>query len=257
MIGLLKNEIYKIFKMKKLYIFVAINLAIIFLNLYNYVPGSQNTVWTFSYGQSAPIILADIFSQLMIIFIPIIVADSLAHDYRQGTLKLSLIRPISRTQLLVSKIASLFIFIFIMMIIHIITSYAAGTFFLGWGNGTEYAGQMYASSKGILITIIAYSLLMVPYMVYGLLAALFAVFLNNMSLTILISLVLMIVLSNLSVFEAITPYSLGYQIAFFYEIFIPHFNRTTGFISITVMAVCLCVFTAITFLIFRKKEILY
>ena len=243
--------------MKKLYIFAGICLLITFLNLYDYEPGAQNTIWTFSYGQSVPIMMASIFSQLMIIFIPIIVADSIANDYRQGTLKLSLLRAITRTQLLASKIASLFIFISLMILFHIITSYAVGAYYLGWGNGTEYADQIYTTSNGLLITIASYALLMVPYMVYGLIIITFAMLLNNMSMTILISLVLMTVLTNLRVFEAINPYSLGYQIDNFHEAFIPVIDWTTALKSVAVMAVCLCVFATFSFLKFRKKEILY
>lgn len=257
MMKLLKNELYKLFKTKKLYVFAAIILAVLLLNLNNYQPGSERTIWTFTYGQSTPLTLINILSQFMVIFIPIFIGDSITNEYRQGTLKLSLMRPVTRNQLLKAKIASLFVFICVMAIFFIAASYAIGTYYLGWGNGLEYAGQLYKPMEGILLTLGANALLILPFMAYGLFVLSIAVFSSNMSLTIISSLVIMTIGLNLNVFEAIAPYSLAYHIAYFHENFVPALDWRLAFQSIGIIGIYLGVFALLSFCKFRKKEIVY
>lgn len=257
MIKLLKNELYKLFRTKKPYVFAAIILAVLMLNLYNYQPGSESTVWTFTYGQSAPLVLINILSQFMVIFIPIFIGDSITNEYRQGTLKLSLLRPITRHQLLRAKIASLFVFISIMVLFFIVASYAIGTYFLGWGSGTEYAGQLYTPIEGLLLTLGANVLLILPFMAYGMFVTSIAVLSNNMSLAVIGSLVIMTIGLNLNVFEAIAPYSLAYQIAYFHEYFVHTRDWKSALQSTGIIAIYLTAFSAFSFYKFKKKEILY
>src|SRR5690625_965922 len=176
MMGLLRNELYKLFKMKKIYVFTAVMLGITFLNLYDYQPGgSEMTVWNFHFGQSAPLMMIQIFSQFMIIFIPIVIADSISNEYRSGTLKLSLLQPITRSQLLQAKIVNLFVFITVSTVIFLILSYTIGTYFIGWGEATEYMGVTYSPIKGIGITIAIYALFILPAMAYGIFAGFISV----------------------------------------------------------------------------------
>lgn len=255
---LFKNELYKLFKTKKPYIFALVILAVIVLNLYGYQPGgSEMTVWTFYYGQSVPMGLTDILSQLMVIFIPIFIGDSITHEYREGTLKLSLLRPITRGQAFKAKILSLFVFISMMVLFFIIVSYAAGAYFLGWGNGTEYAELIYAPIQGVLLTLESYALLILPYMAYGLLVTFIAVLSSSMSLTVIVSLVIITIGFNLNVIEAIAPYSLAYHVAYFHEYFVlPHgwlaILQSTG-----IVLIYLVVFYWLSFNTFKKKEILF
>lgn len=255
MMKLLKNELYKLFKTKKLYVFAAIILAVLLLNLNNYQPGSERTIWTFTYGQSTPLTLINILSQFMVIFIPIFIGDSITNEYRQGTLKLSLMRPVTRSQLLKAKVASLFVFICVMAIFFIAASYAIGTHYLGWGNGMEYAGQLYPPMEGILLTLGANALLILPFMAYGLFVLSIAVFSSNMSLTIISSLVIMTIGLNLNVFEAIAPYSLAYHIAYFHENFIPALDWRLVLQSTGIIGIYVGIFALLSFYKFRKKEI--
>ncbi|HHV08680.1 MAG TPA: ABC transporter permease subunit [Clostridiales bacterium] len=257
MIKLLKNELYKLFRTKKLYVFAAIILAVLMLNLYNYQPGSESTIWTFTHGQSAPLVLINILSQFMVIFIPIFIGDSIANEYRQGTLKLSLLRSITRSQLMKAKIASLFVFISIMVLFFIIASYVIGTYFLGWGNGTEYAGQLYTPIEGVLLTLGANALLILPYMAYGMFVISIAVLSSNMSLAVISSLVIMTIGLNLNVFESIALYSLAYHIVYFHESFVHTLDWQLALQSTGIIAIYLTVFSVLSFCKFKKKEILY
>lgn len=256
--GLLKNELYKLFKMKKIYVFIAVMLGITFLNLYNYEPGgSEMTVWDVRYGQSVPLTMIQIFSQFMIIFIPIVMADSISNEYRSGTLKLSLLRPVTRTKLLLAKIITLFVFIAVSTIIFLFLSYAMGTYFIGWGQGTEYMGVIYPSMKGIGVTTGIYALLMLPYLAYGIFTGFIAVLAKNMSTAIIISLVLITIVLNLNDITAIAPYSLAYHLYYLPEEVIKAQNWVDMLQSIGVVFSYIVVFAGLSFAVFKKKEILY
>lgn len=258
MMDLLKNELCKLFKTKKLYVFLLIILAVLVLNLYDHQPGgSEDTVWTFSYGQSFPMASINILSQFMVIFIPIFIGDSIAGEYRRGTLKLSLLRPITRSQLLRAKIASLFVFISVTMVFSIIASYAVGACFLGWGNGTEYSGKIYTPLEGLLLTLGANALVILPCMAYGLFVTFIAVLSGNRSLTIVSSLAILAIGLNLNVFESIAPYSLAYYIANFPENFVHTLDWTIALQSIGIIAIYLLTFYLSSFYVFNKKEIIY
>ncbi|GIN73379.1 hypothetical protein J14TS2_38540 [Bacillus sp. J14TS2] len=255
---LLKNELYKLFKMKKLYVFMIVMLGITLLNLYDYQPGgSEMTVWDFQYGQSVPLTMIQIFAQFMIIFIPIVAADSISNEYRSGTLKLSLLRPITRSKLLLAKIMTLCVFIAASTIIFLILSYTLGIYFIGWGEATEYMGNTYTPIKGIGVTIAVYALFILPTMAYGIIASFIAVLAKNMSTAIIISLVLITIGLNLNDMTAIAPYSLAYHLMYLPENFIQTEDWLGMLANISVVLIYAAVFAGLSFWTFKKKEIVY
>ncbi|MFD1413600.1 ABC transporter permease [Oceanobacillus jeddahense] len=256
--NLLKNELYKLLKMKKIYIFAVVMLGITLLNLYDYHPGgSERTVWDFQYGQSVPLTMIQIFSQFMIIFIPIVVADSISNEYRNGTLKLSLLRPVKRGNLLLAKIMALFIFIVVSTVIFLIQSYIMGVYFVGWGEATEYMGTTYTPLKGIGLTITIYTLFMLPALAYGIVAGFIAVLAKNMSTAIIISLVVITIGLNLNDITAIAPYSLAHHLMYFPEELMQA-ERWTGILpNVGMVLIYMIVFAGLSFWAFKKKEILY
>lgn len=255
---LLKNELYKLFKMKKVYIFIVVMLGITLLNLYDYQPGgAETTVWEFHFGQSVPLAMIQIFTQFMIIFIPIVAADSISNDYRNGTLKLSLLRPVTRVQLLQAKIMTLFVFIAVSTIFFLILAYALGTYFIGWGEATEYMGATYTPIKGIGITIGIYALFILPTMAYGILASFIAVLSKNMSTAVIITLVLITIGLNLNDMTAIAPYSLAYHLMYFHEELMLTQNGFEILKNMSVVLIYIVVFAGLSFKIFKNKEILY
>ena len=257
MMNLLGNELYKLFKTRKLYVFAAIMIIVLVLNLFRYVPGDPMVVWTFKHGQSVPLNTLDLLTQFMIIFIPILLGDSVTNEHRRGTLKLPLLRPVHRSELLGAKLAAMLVFIVIMAAFYVAAAYAVGTYYLGWGDGTEYAGRVFSTAEGIRLTLAAVALLVFPYAVYGLFVTAIAVLAGNMSLTIISALVIMTIALNLNAVEAVAPWSLAYQAAYYHEAFIsdPDWNlalQRTGVLAL--YAVILALFS---FRMFRKKEILY
>ena len=255
--ALLKNELYKLFRTKKLYIFMGIDLFFLAFNLLGYQPGNNNTIWTFTYGQSAPMALTDIFTLFMSFFIPIFIADSFAGEYRQGTLKLSLLHPVSRLCLLKAKLGSLLVLLLILTVFFVTAAYAIGVFHLGWGDGFEYNGSLYTPVHGMFITFGSYLLLIFPAMAYGLLTAIIAILSGNMTAAILASVGIMTIGFNLNTVPGIGPYSLSYHIAYLYKYFVPKFSGPSGFLAIGMLALYFVLFGIFLVLFFRKKDLVY
>ena len=259
MMRLIGNELRKLFRTRKLYVFAAVMVVVLVLNLSGYKPGDPMVVWTFRHGQSVPLGMLDILAQFMIIFIPIYLGDSLANEYRRGTLKLPLLRPVRRSELLGAKLASLFVFIAIMTLFYIAAAYAVGTYYLGWGDGTEVAGRLVPSAEGIRLTLASAVLLAIPYMIYGLFVTAVAVLTGSMSVTIIGALVVTTLVRHLSLgwLESMAPYTLNDQMFSYHEAFIvdPDWNRAlrqTG-----ILALYAAVFALFAFRAFRKKDILH
>jgi hypothetical protein len=257
MMNLLGNELYKLFRTRKLYVFAAIMIAILILNLYGYVPGDSMVVWTFRHGQSVPLNTLDLLSQFMVIFIPIFLGDSVTNEYRRGTLKLPLLRPVRRSELLGAKLASLFVFVMIMVAFYVAAAYAVGTYYLGWGDGTEYAGSIVSSPEGIRLTLAAVALLILPFMIYGLFVTAIAVLAGSMSFTIISALVIMTVALNLNAVEAVAPWSPAYQMVYYHEAFIPEPDWSLALKRTGILALYAAILALFSFRMFRKKEMLY
>ncbi|MGY3751170.1 ABC transporter permease [Vagococcus acidifermentans] len=255
---LFKNECYKLFRTKKLYIFAGIHLFFIVVNLLSYKPGlDEDTIWTFTNGQSAPLALAEIYVQFMMFFIPIFIADTISREYQQGTLKLSLLYPVDRNQLIKAKIMSLMVMILSLTVFFLVVSYALGVYHLGWGNVFEYEGLSYGTIKGIFITIGSYLILTVPAMAYGIFVICLALMTGDQISTIIGSSGLMILGMNLNGISIGNPYSPAYHFSYLYRFFVFENMGRDGIIAIIMTFVYLFIFTSISFLSFKKKDLVY
>lgn len=256
--GLFKNELYKLFHTRTPALFSGILVLFMAFNVLGYEPGGNpSTIWTFSYGQSLPIALTEIYTQLMAFMIPIYVAGSFASEYTQGTLKLSLLRPVSRMQLLKAKCASLLVLISVLTLIAVIAGYALGIYQLGWGAGFEYGGKLYSTGQGIFMTLLAYLCLIPPCAAYGLLAVCIALVSGDMAATIIASLSISIIGFNLNTVSAIASYSLSYHMAYLYKFFIPKPDLPGGLIALLMLLLYLGIFAVVSILLFKKKDIVH
>jgi len=250
-------ELYKLFRSRKPYVFAAIMVVILLLNFSGYSPGDPMYAWTFRHGQSAPLNTLDLLTQFMMIFIPIVLGDSVTNEHRRGMLKLPLLRPVRRSVLLGAKFASLLVFIVLMAAFYVGAAYAIGSHFLGWGDGTEYAGRVVPASEGIRLTLAAAGLLVLPYAAYGLFAGAVAVLVGRMSVAVIVSLVAAAIASNLNAIEAFAPWSLVDQMVSYHEAIIADPDPDLALRRTGVIALYAAVFGLIAFGVFRKKDILH
>jgi ABC-type transport system involved in multi-copper enzyme maturation permease subunit len=257
MMRLTGNELYKLFRTRKPYVFAAIVIIILVLNLHNYTPGDPMVAWTFRHGQSVPLNTLDLLTQFMIIFLPILLGDSVTNEYRRGTLKLPLLRPVHRSELLAAKLASMLVFIVILAAFYVAAAYALGAHYLGWGDGTEYAGRVVSAAEGFRLTLAAVALLIFPFTVYGLFVSAVAVLAGSMSLAVIVALVIMTIALNLNTIEAVAPWSLAYLIGSYHEAFISGPDWKPALRQTGVLTGYAAIFAFLSFRIFGKKEILF
>lgn len=100
--------------------------------------------WQFTIGNSG---LLSIVSLLTII----VAAGIVAHEFRWGTIKLLLIRPISRTKILISKYISVLLFALFTLLFVVIFSWITGALFFGVEGGNPqivlgYDGNFHAAT---------------------------------------------------------------------------------------------------------------
>lgn len=153
MLRLIQNELYKMVRLKKLYIFMAILAVHAWLTVYFYNAGGEwKSVIVVPNGQSLPLTLLNSMAQFMIVFIPIYVTDMITSEVNSGTLKLSLLCPVRRIEWLCAKIVSLFAFLVVLLAFSIEAEYVIGTLAFGWGEQTIYAGTLYSQTEGVWLS---------------------------------------------------------------------------------------------------------
>lgn len=259
MINLVKNELFKVFRLKKLYIFMLILLLQEILAVYYYQPGGgqMKSVIVTPDAQSIPLALLNSLAQFMIIYIPLYLADVITDEYKNGTLKLSLLRPIDRIQFLHGKIIGLLVFILIMISFFILSSYMVGTIAFGWGDYTIYNGVSYPPVKGICLTILLSFAMVLPYMASGMIIILIAFSATTMSTTILLSIGVLTFGQYLNVFDEIKYYSIVHQMYFFHEYFVKQSNLELALQSIIVLVLYIVVFYILSAKTLKRKDLLF
>jgi ABC-2 type transport system permease protein len=277
MISLIKNEIYKIFKQKKLYIFAAVIAALTILQYVSYLVTHQiaeknpdiKAAFANMNGQTMPLTMLGGLSTILVIFITILLSDIMTDEYKTGTLKLSLIRPVSRIKLLISKMFSVLIGSAVLLLFTMIISYIFGVIFFGWGDkfvfqGIKYSlnGDMsnytvtYGVFKGILFTLFSYFIALVPYMAFGMVALFFATIFSNMGATIGTMLGIWVVLDIVrSALKAARPYVINTYFTYYMD-FANNINWGNVLAEFGVILAYGIVFFAASAIIFRKKDIL-
>jgi ABC-type transport system involved in multi-copper enzyme maturation permease subunit len=256
MINLIKNEVFKAFKQKKLYVFMLLILFMVIavginykLNMSDYAPMNTN-------GQSLPIYLIGGMQQIVIIFLGVYIADNLCGEYKNGTLKLPLLRSVKRVELLNAKILSLLLLIVIMTTFLIVTSYIIGSIVLGFGNGLLLNGIAYNPGEGILLTMLAALASLFPVMGFAMVLICISLLLTDMALTIVIAVALMLADRFFETFVQIKEYLIIYQMYFFPLNSTVYFTWENTYKSIGIITGYIVIFYICSAMLLKKKDIL-
>lgn len=182
---LIQNEIHKLFAQKKMLVFFAILLAMSLMmgfviysmqNSPNPETKMNNTPLS---GQLFPIMNLSGLIQMFAIFAIVMIAEMITEEYTTGTLKLSLLHPVTRGRLITAKVLALWIATIILLIFTLIALYIIGTAFFGWGNQFIFLDKTYSMGTGFLLTFAAYLLTSLPVMSFGLVVLFASLFLNG------------------------------------------------------------------------------
>ncbi len=196
--------------------------------------------------------------------ITLVAGDQLAGEAASGTLRLSLIRPISRSKFLFAKYFTTLIYTALLVIVIALLSLGLGLYFFGSGDLIAFAeNSITILHQDLLLNrfILAYALAILSMSVVASLAFLFSSFVENAIGPIIATmavLVCLLVISNLPVdlFENYKPYLFTtYQNAWslaFKDIL--DWNEISR--AVTIMISYVVGFYSLTLLIFIKKDIL-
>lgn len=185
LLNLIHNELIKIFARKKIYVFMVIILffngifGVSSLMAKRNMPAQiANDVVNFN-GQVFPVTSLDGLSTILAIFLIILIADMLTEEYIGGTLKLPLLRPVTRGQLLAGKTLALFLVTVLLFLFTMLSGYLIGILSLGWGNKFVMAHTTLSSLKGILTTLMVYGLTLLPIFAFGVAVLALSLFLTS------------------------------------------------------------------------------
>lgn len=255
---LLQNELLKLFKTKKLYVFFLLLAATTAITVYYYnSPGTgMQTVIEAANAQSLPIVLKYTTAQFFSIFMAIYIADIITDEYKTGSLKLSMLRPISRTKLLNSKVVAIFAFTVILTLFFVLSNYAIGIVSFGWGDSAEYNGITYSTIDGILLTAKVFAVSILPLMAFGMITMFIAVVSSNMTTTIAVSIGISMVGQYLNALPSIKVFSVVNQMYFFSDYFVKISNPGEMTLSIMINLAYIAIFYLLAVTTFKKKDIL-
>lgn len=210
LIYLLKNELYKIIHLKKIYFIFCIiaGMEITYILQYKFKEPNSETI------QSLAIPLLEASPQLIIIFIAILIADVIVENYQNGTTKLSLLRPISRIEYLNGKVLSLILIVMALLIFLVTFAFLLEIFVFGWGEHGAMDGIAHFTGEELWMMLKIMFFTLLPSLGYGMIVMFIALTTMNMSITISLSLSFLILSPIVDSIEQVKNYSIMYQFNF-------------------------------------------
>ncbi|MBV7276489.1 ABC transporter permease subunit [Clostridium sp. PL3] len=268
MINILVNEVYKLLSRKKIYIFMVILFLLVLIMTISTVMtnkafgtgglGNNQTITPMqTNGQSFPVTLLDsIISFTLPIMVVILVADIVTGEYAEGSLKLPLLRQVSRKQLLLAKVGALLISIMILLFFIMILGYVFGVAILGWGDKFLLKEIILSSTYGILFTLFIYSSSIFPLLSFGMIILLFSIILSNEGSVISTGVGIFITLTIVNeMFYRVSPYLLNHYFNV-YDLINSGSEIEKMITAILVIFLYGIVFYFASLISFKKKDIL-
>ncbi len=135
MLSLIKNELFKIFHSKKIYVFGFIITAIAIIGsiaIKKNVSASEINIHLIS-----QFMLMALMQSIMVIFSVVLISDMITDEYKCGTLKLPMLHPVSRLHYFAAKVISVFIITLLMLLYTLVISYILNLVVLGTGGAVK------------------------------------------------------------------------------------------------------------------------
>jgi len=214
-------------------------------------------------GLSLPMVMLDAVSSFVLpLFIIILIGFMISEEYGQGTLSISLIHPVTRGKLLLSKLITVEIVAVILLIFTFVISFVIGTLFFGVGQEVAvtsliYGKVAYPVASGLMLTLQSYTLTAITMIAFTSLVILLAIQFSSSGAMIGAGIGILIVLTALSNIPAkfnqyfITGYLKFHNIIFYGS---PAVKPVFGVLVLAIYAIAAYV---ISCSVFKKKDILY
>lgn len=221
------------------------------------IPPADNNVWNGVNDMSILIMLVTIFTI-------IVAADIVAGEFGGGTIKLLLIRPASRSKILLSKYIATLLFSLALLVTLFVSAFIVNGILYGFTgvdlpyvyaskDGVVHEGSMLAHTLGI------YGLSCIQLLMVVTLAFMISTVFRSSSLAIGLSMLLLLVGSSINIL--VNKYSWMKYWLFMNTDLTPYLNGMppaegmTMTFSIIVLAVYFIVFNALSWTIFNKRDV--
>jgi ABC-2 type transport system permease protein len=275
--NIVQTELYKIFRKGRSYIgFGAIAFIVIVIQIALYVDGesylelgTQSLKETFTFQGnllngylSVFIILSSLWVHIPFL-IALVAGDLIAGEAATGTLRILLIRPISRTQIIIAKFSAIIIYVLSIVLFMAALSIGTGIFIFGTGDLFVMKDMLYifdsSDSLWRILASFAFSFLSMS-MVASLAFMLSAVVdssLGPIIMTMSIIIVFMIVSSiDLSIFRAVKPFMFTTYMGAWREFFSDPVNWHKVNTAVIALITHIFIFLGFTIWYFKRKDIL-
>ena len=203
------------------------------------------------------------FISILSLLTIIVAAGIVANEFRWGTIKLLLIRPISRSKILLSKYLSILIFALILLVFYVIASWIVGALFFGF-DGLNPKVAMFVDGKVVYDSIVGQSMVDYGYKLVNLVmmttfAFMISTVFRNSSLAIGIAIFLM--MAGTSILAFIYKYNWAKYVLFAntdltqYTTGMPLIKGMTLQFSIIVLLVYYAIFLVASWFAFTKRDV--
>lgn len=194
MTQLIYNESVKIYRRLRTWIFVAIVLlALIAVCLVEHSsPSAQSGTQS---GWDFTLTAANLLT-LITIFVAVVAGDIVASEFSSGSIKLLLIRPVSRTKILWSKYLAVLLFALFFAVFLLVVAWLIGGFTFGFGGATDTYAYKNAAGHVMQIpmyaqTLRSYALNCIPLLMTVTVSFMISALLRSSALAIAISILLL------------------------------------------------------------------
>jgi ABC-2 type transport system permease protein len=256
MLTLINNEIFKVFALKKIYGFMVVITMFSLLPVLEFAMGAVDFPLN---GQNLPLYMLSSFADLIIpIFIIVTLGDLITDEYVGGTIKLSLLHPVSRTKLLTAKLFALIVPVIVLQLFGMIISYTIGTVLFGFGDQLLFNDNVLSTGMGIAATLGSYLVVILPLLAFACMVMFICLRFSSSGLAVATSIGLLVLFSLAGqIVVELQPYLV---ITYFVEL--SNYIFFTGDWSKISMAFIIISVYGVTSYIgcirhFKKKELLY
>lgn len=165
MVASLRWELYRLFKRRRSYLGLIAFVALPILVTYALTRSEG-----FSHGPGAPLLAGTLFNAYYVSLITLLIAiplfapalivmvagDLVSGEISDGTLRMMLLRPVSRTTLVLAKMAIAAFYSLLLLAVLGITSVLVGGIGFGWGPMVNLSGALVPHSQAVLYLALAY-----------------------------------------------------------------------------------------------------
>ncbi len=242
---IVKNEFYKIFRQKKLYVFIVLTLLL--QGAATYISVREGI------GVEAPDffnILLSAVNTFVIIFGILFVSQTVTEDMKAGTIKMSVIQPLNRASVILGKM--LFIALTVLLMYSI--AYVSGLIFASIGMGFVGMTAMLSVFKATMLTVLVINSFLSLVTFLGLV---FNIPTLVTTLGIVISVFASGAVTMMVFLKVLPPDAQYFFVTEYYTLFFSSLPAVSGFWWRAAVAISapIAVFVPLNVYLFKKKEI--